>query len=837
MSRRISLSIALVLIAGLLGQDAAASVGDPIDNVEQRVSERGYRFGAEQISPDIATRYLVWQDHRGDSDTPNGKRIWSKDLSTRGEAPVSSFATEHANPRISGRWVVWTDSRNGNDDIFARKLPDGKTLRVTNNVAHQMNPVIDGTIVAWEDYRNGTADIFKRDIAVKIKKKHRKLKRKKYKLGPETQVVTGPGDQTSPSISGGTVAWRDGRRGSTVADVYARTGSGPETEVARAIGSAASLSPHNVAVSGSRVLWNEADPAECGSDCSPKILKTCTLPCAGEETVDAIAPADPDGSSVADVDLSEDRATWSKQNGPSHIFTVDLSTCDAPPCEAPTQVDTVTGDGAIANSSRVQGQRFAWTQGTQGSSDLDVFWRDLPPSDPPMRANSLSLGPFGTHLSPAADGDNVVYRAPGEEGTFLDHPGKPPLFRTWATDLGVPRHFAVSTVLGTDTSRPAIVGDRAVWSDLRNCTTFATCPENSDDIFERDPLDSGAEDQLSDPDRTGGHGDADGANTAWRCRAPLASDPPTSICLHDGSTTSVFDLSTFLLDPSSAVGNLVRISGDLVAWYEFFDGAPDARLHVLNTSNGDDEIIGTGPEVVGDVPDFDISGFEVVWAGQTVPEESKVWRATVTGTCGVDPSPCDHTGLATAFEEPVANHILSSVAIGGTRTAWVDCPEQFATVCDVYTRTLTEPDSHLVTNESSGNASNPHIDDDRIYWVDERSGTPDIFMESISGAALPAPDTTSPAPPTSFTAGANTGAVALAWNNPADADFFRVRILRRESKSPPASLDDTRATVVYEDDGTSFTDTDVVAGRRYSYRIFAFDLDANFSTPATATSG
>jgi hypothetical protein len=209
-----------------------------------------------------------------------------------------------------------------------------------------------------------------------------------------------------------------------------------------------------------------------------------------------------------------------------------------------------------------------------------------------------------------------------------------------------------------------------------------------------------------------------------------------------------------------------------------------------------------------------------------------LWRNTATGT----------PGTAVPFESPVNQHILTSVAIDGTRVVWVDCPT-LAEGCDVYTRILAESESHLVTNSSGADVRSPYVDDDgnRIYWADARLGstdffgglTYDVFTESVAGASLTSTDTTPPGPPTSFNAGPNSGSVLLTWTNPSTADFFRVRILRRPGTTAPTSPHDTRATVVYEDDGTTFTDEDVVAGRTYTYRAFAFDLEGNFSSPAT----
>ena len=204
----------------------------------------------------------------------------------------------------------------------------------------------------------------------------------------------------------------------------------------------------------------------------------------------------------------------------------------------------------------------------------------------------------------------------------------------------------------------------------------------------------------------------------------------------------------------------------------------------------------------------------------------------------------------------MAGHYLHSPSIGGGRVAWVDCafpgegPFCGTPDDDIYTATIADSTSHLVTNESTAFVDTPFVDPggDRIYWVDQRDGGQDVYGESVSGSMPPA-DLVAPGPPGGFVATTAADGVRLAWQNPSAPDFFRVRILRKSGTSPPSSLDDTSASVVYEGPGTdlgsgppgpgdftSFTDTDVAQGTRYSYAIVAFDLQPNYSTAATATS-
>jgi len=73
--------------------------------------------------------------------------------------------------------------------------------------------------------------------------------------------------------------------------------------------------------------------------------------------------------------------------------------------------------------------------------------------------------------------------------------------------------------------------------------------------------------------------------------------------------------------------------------------------------------------------------------------------------------------------------------------------------------------------------------------------------------------------------------VTLSWTNPASADLFRVRVLRKEG-APPAGPRDPAAALVFEALGTSLIDTGLSASVEYHYAIFSLDRRGNASAPA-----
>jgi len=71
--------------------------------------------------------------------------------------------------------------------------------------------------------------------------------------------------------------------------------------------------------------------------------------------------------------------------------------------------------------------------------------------------------------------------------------------------------------------------------------------------------------------------------------------------------------------------------------------------------------------------------------------------------------------------------------------------------------------------------------------------------------------------------------ITLTWTNPTDEDFAEVMI--RRVTEGDASLDPTEGTLVARTSGTTFTDTGLTPGTRYSYSIWALDEFPNVSYP------
>ena len=92
-------------------------------------------------------------------------------------------------------------------------------------------------------------------------------------------------------------------------------------------------------------------------------------------------------------------------------------------------------------------------------------------------------------------------------------------------------------------------------------------------------------------------------------------------------------------------------------------------------------------------------------------------------------------------------------------------------------------------------------------------------------------DTTPPGKVTDFTVAAGDQEIILTWKNPADSDFVRTKILRKETDYPASSGD---GKMVYDGDKETYTDIGLTNNITYYYAAFAYDERLNYSGSATA---
>lgn len=99
--------------------------------------------------------------------------------------------------------------------------------------------------------------------------------------------------------------------------------------------------------------------------------------------------------------------------------------------------------------------------------------------------------------------------------------------------------------------------------------------------------------------------------------------------------------------------------------------------------------------------------------------------------------------------------------------------------------------------------------------------------ETLEVSTKSAPDFVPPSNVRNVSGVVSGNTIQLSWLNPQDIDFDRVRITRLENTFP---VDPSEGRVVYEGTGGYATDSNIVAGKKYYYTIFARDKAGNYSS-------
>lgn len=818
------LSMAVTGVGVLPHAQGAAVPRAVINNVEEKVNGEGPRGEARHQNPDVsAAGWAVWWDNRGSVTKETGDALWAKNLNTRAEMRVTTLTTATSFPRISGSWMVWEDMVAGNRDVLARQLPSGPVITVANDAVGDGFPSIDGTQVVWEkdNFLSGNIDLYMRDLTGGAG----------GTLGPIRMVTDAPGDQADPDISGSLVTWTDrsGPAPRVMGRVMTATPSAVFTIADPAEGA------EDAAVSGSRVVWTV--------DSDPRAVMTCELGAGDTGCTDPPQRVWNSGDPQSEPEVSGSRVVWLEDpGGPGSpaVWYRDLSVGGANLAkiiDAPVRGASGSGPGEDRSESpKVDGSLLVWT--ANGYRGPDIFWKDVTTSALPARVNSLGLGKFPDQSFPSASSSYVTYLS--DSGDFN------PRNAVWATDLsGDRRVLRVSTFadFGTAISPPKIAGNRVFWSDSRDTVSGNPVYVSNDvgpNVFSRD-LPEGDETRVTTAG-IGEHPSVSGDEVGWLCRQW------NSLCIERAGTITRIPLP---VQDGFTIDQQVRVSGDVGLWSEYqidwSGGGPnvlDSKLHAIDLTNGEDEVLGSGGSKPAFIPSYGLSGADVAWLGQDESGGPVIYRNTVSFPCG---DSCDRSGSANLLV-PSGDFNYNGVTVDGTRVAWAQTDADWHT--NVYVKSFTAATdlaaSQVTTNGTA--TGDVALSGDYVYWTDNRAEgsfcnnatygcDTDIYREYVGSGTPPPPlpaDTTAPAGVIRLTATVSGSAIRVSWSNPTTPDLAGVIVLRKTvpSKGKAAvatGIDDPNATIVYDGTGTSFLDTDVVTSTStYTYTAFTYDEVPNY---------
>lgn len=165
---------------------------------------------AFQNHPDLAERYLVWQDYADAGGDGSGADIIALDFNDGSRIRITDDDSYQDLPRIHRHRVVWQDFRHApgsleTSEIYSFDLETRSEKRLTSGSAYRSHPAIWSDLVVWEDYRSGgNADIFMYDLST----------------GLETRLTDDAAQQSHPAVYGKWVLWLDYRNSDVQGDLY-----------------------------------------------------------------------------------------------------------------------------------------------------------------------------------------------------------------------------------------------------------------------------------------------------------------------------------------------------------------------------------------------------------------------------------------------------------------------------------------------------------------------------------------------------------------------------------------------------------------------------------------
>ncbi|MCK4511904.1 fibronectin type III domain-containing protein, partial [bacterium] len=211
-----------------------------------------------------------------------------------------------------------------------------------------------------------------------------------------------------------------------------------------------------------------------------------------------------------------------------------------------------------------------------------------------------------------------------------------------------------------------------------------------------------------------------------------------------------------------------------------------------------------------------------------VPSDTYYYRVFAVGA-GTNESDPSSTASSDAQDLPPSAPTGLSV-VTGTGEGEIDITWNASTEPDFDHYRLERDDSPSFSSPTSFTTTNNHYNDSglvpgdryyyRVYGVDEGSNeSASSSVDSALAQDLP------PAPPTGLVAvtGTNEGEIFISWNPNSEPDLDRYRVER--SLAP----DFEPGSEPFEEPAVSFTDTGLIPGETYYYRVIAIDTAGNES--------
>jgi beta propeller repeat protein len=313
---------------------------------------------------------------------------------------VNTSDSVQQSPAIWGDWIVWEDSRDSvtGRDIYGYNIVTGEERRISHS-GYARNPAISNDVIVWQDSRpaGGAYNIYLYNLTTGAE---------------ETRLFPDSLSQTSPAIDAAKIVWQV-QQSNGKYDIMMLEYPLMTMPVSLTPGTSAS-DQKNPEISGDLVVWEDKRNGGTGTD----IFLNDTSP--SSYTTYNLTPGIL-SSSKTHPSISGRKVVWRDGS-----LTINMTDTGIPEPWAIEQVNT-PGGSVLSLSPSIMNNNVVWAARRSGSTNYDLYIRDVSPPQPQVRITQDSASVVintdtttGKTMGPDISGNRIVWTDKRSSSTKYD---------------------------------------------------------------------------------------------------------------------------------------------------------------------------------------------------------------------------------------------------------------------------------------------------------------------------------------------------------------------------------------------------------------------------------
>lgn len=201
--------------------------------------------------------------------------------------------------------------------------------------------------------------------------------------------------------------------------------------------------------------------------------------------------------------------------------------------------------------------------------------------------------------------------------------------------------------------------------------------------------------------------------------------------------------------------------------------------------------------------------------------------SSCSSDCALPTSSSSTSGSTGGYPNVLLTNVKIDASLDSAAVSWTSSVPSMAVVRWGTTADLSSGILRTVFLQKNHEINLNNLKPNTIYFLEIENIDPmsRVSRYSTSFKTFPLVDNLPPQNPLHFSVRLNEGKAFLKWQNPPDADFSFVRIMRNTSfESSPYS-----GTLIYEGSKTEAIDESILNNKKYFYTIFSRDQKGNYS--------